>query len=549
MLRASALALAACIAATSAASAQTTSVLHIRVTFDDGSGQTSPVAGHRLLISDNPATAPPREIVTAADGTADVKLKPANYTVESDEPIVRLGKSWRWIEAVDVIAGADATITLTTANARLEEPPGADVAEESGTSLLLRWQDSVVALWTATARASGFVADARGLVATSQRVIGDATTIEVQLSNEVKVLGRVLAAEPGRDVAIIAIDPAAVGAIQPVPLGCASAPTTPKEKDRAIALGWPLRREKSADYAGIGRVGPHALETDFSFATGGAGGPAFAGDGSVLGLTSPVDGSDEREYRIVRSGDVCAVVASAVKAMPHAPAPATTRLPVEPLAPLARATLEAAAAQYPGGRVPYRASASDFEVAFITPGIVFAARTHLRPRALPVRPSRLREPDPLEEIRQRALTDFGAWSEYLAEDPPVLIVRATPRMVEGFWRMIARGAAMSQGIAIPAMKHFKAGFLRMQAFCGANEVTPVHRFTLERPISSTETVSEGLYVFDPAAFAPSCGQLRLVMYSEKTPDSPDTLVVDPKILEFVRDELALYRSNPPAPVK
>ena len=41
-----------------------------------------------LLVSDNPASAPPREVVTGTDGTADVKLPPGNYTLESDRPFV-----------------------------------------------------------------------------------------------------------------------------------------------------------------------------------------------------------------------------------------------------------------------------------------------------------------------------------------------------------------------------------------------------------------------------------------------------------------------------
>ena len=41
-----------------------------------------------LLISDNPATGAPRRVVTSLEGTVDVRLRPGNYTVESDEPLV-----------------------------------------------------------------------------------------------------------------------------------------------------------------------------------------------------------------------------------------------------------------------------------------------------------------------------------------------------------------------------------------------------------------------------------------------------------------------------
>ena len=66
------------------ASAQAPSVLHIKIVLLDADRKATPVPRHALLISDNPATAPPRRVVTATDGTADVRLRPGNYTVESD---------------------------------------------------------------------------------------------------------------------------------------------------------------------------------------------------------------------------------------------------------------------------------------------------------------------------------------------------------------------------------------------------------------------------------------------------------------------------------
>ena len=68
------------------------------------------------------------------------------------------------------------------------------------------WQDSVVALWTPTTRASGFVIDRRGFVATSEQVVGAATSVEGQLTPSLKVMGAVLAADCANDVAILWID-------------------------------------------------------------------------------------------------------------------------------------------------------------------------------------------------------------------------------------------------------------------------------------------------------------------------------------------------------
>ena len=101
------------------ASAQALSVLHIKVVLVDADGKATPVPRHALLISDNPATAPPHRIVTATDGTADVRLRPGNYTVESDEPVAFQSKAYQWTQILDIAAGRDAVLELTSANAEV----------------------------------------------------------------------------------------------------------------------------------------------------------------------------------------------------------------------------------------------------------------------------------------------------------------------------------------------------------------------------------------------------------------------------------------------
>src|SRR5439155_4674924 len=117
---------------------------------------------------------------------------------------------------------------LTAATAELgpaasPRTTGAAPLEADPAFLLPQWQDSVLALWTSDTHASGVVVDAKGLIATNQRVIGAATSVEVQLTTALKVKARVLTADPGRDVAVLWIDPTAVASVRPVPLGCAQA--------------------------------------------------------------------------------------------------------------------------------------------------------------------------------------------------------------------------------------------------------------------------------------------------------------------------------------
>src|SRR5689334_2832076 len=94
--------LATCVAVVSrAAAGQTPGVLHVKIVLVDADGKATPVARHALLISDNPSTAPPRRVVTMMDGTAEVRLPPGNYTVESDQPVAFRGKAYQWTQTLD----------------------------------------------------------------------------------------------------------------------------------------------------------------------------------------------------------------------------------------------------------------------------------------------------------------------------------------------------------------------------------------------------------------------------------------------------------------
>ncbi len=305
-------------------------VLRITVVVPDAEKTATPVPRHTLLISDNPPTAPPRVVVTARDGTATVRLRPGNYTVESDKPVVFHGKTYQWTQTIDVGAQGETVLDLTAANADVQSDatgaPGASPAVDADpSSILMQWQDSVVALWTPTARASGFVFDAGGLIATSQRAVGTATSIEVQLTPAVKVAATILIADAARDVAILWVDAKAAAAVKPVPLRCAdAAKSSVANGQRIFAVGAPIRQQKDLASALVMGAGAHTILADLVLAAGSAGGPVFTLDGALVGMTSVLDQKAERTReaaRVVRIADVCDVVASSATKMAGTAAP------------------------------------------------------------------------------------------------------------------------------------------------------------------------------------------------------------------------------------
>ena len=380
---------------------------------------------------------------------------------------------------------------------------------------------------------------------TRGRAIGTATAIEVQVTPAVKVPGTVIVADASRDVAVVRIDPTVVASVPSVPLVC-----TPGQQpnvasgQKMFVIDAPLRRPKSTISGTASRVAAHEIESDFYLSTGSAGGPVFTVDG-VIGLTSAADDTAANRRgntRIVRLEDVCAVVGMArAKLQDSTPATGATHLPVEPEQPFPIDALKEAVQHRGGSLNPYQAETAAFDVFFLTPALIYGFEHQEEQRSRTERGTST-PPASIESPSARALTEFGNWSDYVAGFPPVLLVRVTPKLVEGFWTKVARGAAQTQGVAIPPIKRFTSGFSRMRAYCGDAEVTPIHPFTIERRVSETDSIEEGLYVFDPSTLAPSCGSVKLLLFSEKEPAKANTVIVDPAVIQRIWEDFAPYRA-------
>jgi len=504
----------------SVAMAQATGTLRITVTVASGDRPAVPVARHALLVSDDPPTATPRRVVTAADGTASLRLPPGRYVVESDQPLALDGRALSWRQTVDVASGQETALGLTGANADVDAAGGGSAGVRGSTDVVVLWQDSVVQLWTPTVHASGFVIDTRGLVATSQQAIGDATAIAVQLTPTLKVRGRVLVADRASDVAVLAVDPTALTGIAPVPLSCGAAAKTALANGQEVAaLGIPTLRGTDVFEGTVQRVASRTMIADLRLRPGSVGGPVFGPGGDVVGLTSLLAAKESDEpddARVVRKDAVCDVVTAAEAALAKAPAPDPTRLPVEPAQTLSIEALEAEAKRRIGSLSPYQVASEGFDVSLITPVSAYAG--------------------------SRASMDFFNWSDYVADTPSVLLVRVTPKREEGFWTRVARGLVMTQGVALPPIKRFVSGFTRLRALCGSVEITPIHPFLIERRISATDAIHEGLYVFDPGAFAPDCGTVRLELFSDKTPPVADVATVNGELLGRLWQDFAPVRA-------
>ena len=273
--------------------------------------------------------------------------------------------------------------------------------------------------------------------------------------------------------------------------------------------------------------GPKDIDSSLVVPSGAAGGPVFDADGRAIGVSSPIESGDTRglvAVRVVSAESLCTALASARVKLAAAP-PDATRLPVEP-------TGRQPAALAGGGSafslMSYQFSSADFDVTFLTPTVLAGVRGK--------REWTGGRDDGLNGAR--VAMDFENWSDYVSAAPPLLYVRVTPRLVEGLWMKVARGAASTQGAAIPPIKRLRPGFSRMRLLCGGKDVLPIHPFRIQSRLTETEAIEEGFYVFDPVAIGPACGTVALVLSSVKDPNKTETRTVDPAIVRRVADDFA-----------
>lgn len=507
-----------------ASRSQATAVLQIAVSMPDGRGGSQAIARFAVQVTDNPASAPPRRTVTGANGTVELRLPPGNYTVESVQPLTHDGQVFQWAVTVDLLAGQRTTVELTPATATRaeeDETPRDAGGRVERASLLARWQAAVVDVWSPRAHGTGALIGP-GLVATDAQVVGDATRVGVQFTLSHKVEGVVAAVDSTSGVALVRFDESS-DLPHTTTLPCAEDAPVPAVTDEVAAVVRPLLKAARTTVAYVDAVSAEAVAVDLDLSDDAQGAPVFDAAFRWIGVAvvSPPgeDGRPDR-LRVIPPAVVCGAATRREVARTNAPAPRAGRLPVEPVNESAGAGERPTAGAMGPASVP-RMTSDDFDITFLP-----------SPR-IPPQDGRRSADDPWQQL----LTEFAGWSDYVALRPPVVFVRVTPRLTEGLWGKIARGAALTQGISLPPLKRMKPNFARLRMFCGATEVLPIHPFLLEHQVSDTERLVEGLYVFDPQAWTTPCPAVQLHLSSVAAPDRVDVVTVPPSVLTQLRKDL------------
>jgi S1-C subfamily serine protease len=169
------------------------------------------------------------------------------------------------------------------------------------------------------ASGSGFVIDGEGHIITNDHVVQGATQYRVRFGTHGKPLAaKLLGTDPSADLALLEVDPKAVGdGLQPLELG-ASANLQPG--DTAIAIGSPFGLEGTVTSGIVSALGrtitapngfsiSNAVQTDAAINPGNSGGPLLDAQGRVIGVNSQIQTSGGNQ----NSGVGFAVPVDAIK--------------------------------------------------------------------------------------------------------------------------------------------------------------------------------------------------------------------------------------------
>jgi serine protease Do len=139
---------------------------------------------------------------------------------------------------------------------------------------------------------SGVIIDPQGHIITNNHVVGDATEVEVRLSDRTKYIAQVVGKDPDTDLAVLKIT-----TDRPLPSAQLGDSTSVKVGQWVIAVGNPFGLDRTVTLgvvSGIGRENMNLsryenfIQTDASINPGNSGGPLFNMYGEVVGINTAI---------------------------------------------------------------------------------------------------------------------------------------------------------------------------------------------------------------------------------------------------------------------
>src|SRR6266403_3964879 len=183
---------------------QSTVTVRVRIVLVDRDLNQKPVPFFVVSLKGGVKTA---EVKTGLDGSAETSLPRGIYTVTTPKTVEVAGKRFSWNLQVK-LSGGEQSLDLSNDNAKTEEVSEAAPEPASGRGSDLseqfkRLKNSVVTVRSELGHGTGFFVDNKGLILTNQHVVGSSGYLAVQFDREHKIVAKLIAADPAKDVALL----------------------------------------------------------------------------------------------------------------------------------------------------------------------------------------------------------------------------------------------------------------------------------------------------------------------------------------------------------
>jgi S1-C subfamily serine protease len=464
------------------------------------------------------------ELKTKLDGKCETAVPAGRYELATPQPITLEGRLYKWSIGIR-LSGAQDSIELTNDNATVErvsfrnEDPSSVSDGGNDLSLLFeRLKRSTVTVRTDGYEGSGFLVDPAGLVITNNHVVEFSRYLAVLFDQKHKVTARLLATNPGKDIAVLWVNLQAFPGAMIAPLVPSEAASQVVVGERVFTIGSPMGREKVLTSGVISKVEHASIFSDININPGSSGGPLFNLRGEVTGITSA---QMSLLASIIPIDDARPVIEQARHRLSGASPPSAELLPVEPNDFFPADALLSLLRHHQRMDVrPYFLRAGGFRVEMLTPPVRYYFDNKEDMQAMHKGPKRSREESQQVELPERVL-------EEAQEYEPTLIIRVVPN--HGFWT-----------------RRFKDSFRGMRLLCAGKEVPPIdpgrNHYEIRDPDDHIKgATTEGFYSYQPDAISPKCGSVKVEIFSENAPGKPITSSVDGATVERIWADMEPYR--------
>jgi S1-C subfamily serine protease len=532
-----------CVSACSVIALPDTVKVHVRVILVDKDLNQKPVP---FFVVSLKGAAKAAEVKTGLDGSAEAQLPPGKYTLTTQKPAELGSKRFRWDVRI-TLSGSEQNVDLTNDNAKVEEvalPVASSSAAPSGgdlTEQFKRLKNSVVTVKSESGHGSGFFVDNKGLVLTNEHVVSDSGYLAVQFDREHKVLAKLIASDPEKDVALLWVNMASFSSATAAPLYSGRDKGTVQEGERVFTIGSPLSLDKIITTGIVSKVEAHTIMSDLRISPGNSGGPLFNGAGQVIGLTTFGTHGGAGVSGVVRIEEALALLEKNRTKANGTPPPGEL-LPVEPLTPYPVEGLKEALKAEKFDARPYYLAVGDFYVALSTPPFDYREQEERRLQAERTQKKRNKKQQSADE----SAGDSEApkeWEGDAGAHPAVFGIYVMPKAKEGFGSAIGR----SFNVNAAAKLKFKSDFQKMKLFCGGKEVAPIDPGRVpvtvseeSRAVKIEDSTYKGVYTYNPDAVTPACGEVKLEIYSSKNAE-PVIKVLDEKSVQRIWADFDAFR--------